>query len=132
MHKNLKYATQKLWNTLSIHYIPLLPILLVFYCITKQNNIHRMSILNKFLNKQFKMGCQFGSKLKVHKKMVEKHHSSSTLPKTMSMEISINLKYLDNCCFKITLEDKLNHIFVTWLYVKRRSFKYSSPNSFSK
>jgi len=59
------------------------------------------------------MGYQFVSKLKVHKKMVEKHHPSSTLPKTMTMEIYTNLKYLQNCCFKITLEDKLNHIFVT-------------------
>jgi hypothetical protein len=53
------------------------------------------------------MDCQFVSKLKVHKKMVEKHHLSSTLPKTITMEISIKLKYLDNRCFKITLEDKL-------------------------
>ncbi len=69
--------------------------------------ILKISILNKYLNEQIKMGCQFVSKLKVHEKMVEKHHSSFTYPKTMTMEVSINLKYLDNHCFKITLEDKL-------------------------
>jgi hypothetical protein len=31
------------------------------------------------------------------KDMMGKHHSSSTLPITMKIKISTNLKYLDNC-----------------------------------
>jgi hypothetical protein len=42
------------------------------------------------------------------KNKVEKQHLSSMLPITMTMEISTNLKYLDNMCFITTLVDKLD------------------------
>ncbi len=43
------------------------------------------------------------------KDRVEKHCSSSTLPNTITTEISTNVKYFNNRCCSTTLEAKLDH-----------------------
>jgi hypothetical protein len=40
------------------------------------------------------------------------------LTKTMIIEISTNVKYLNCHCFKIALEDKSDHILVTYYMFK--------------
>jgi hypothetical protein len=52
------------------------------------------------------------------KDTMEKHHLSSMLFKTMTIEISTNLKDSNNECFRTTLEDKSNHNLMIGLQVK--------------
>jgi hypothetical protein len=49
---------------------------------------------------------------------MEKHRSSSMLLRTMTIEISTNLKGSNNGCFRTTLEDKLNHNLMIGLQVQ--------------
>jgi hypothetical protein len=51
------------------------------------------------------------------KDTMEKHRLSSMLFRTMTIEISTNLKGLNNGCFRTTLEDKSNHNLIIGLHV---------------
>lgn len=99
--------------------------------------------------------------MKFHKRQGWETLLISTFPNTITNFFCTNLKYTNKCCYSTTLEDRLDHILVTWLHVKGGSktylqfacimtskrevpmssfysfnrastFKPSSPNSFSK
>jgi len=67
--RKFNYTTLKLHKILNIHYIPLLPILLIFNdCIFKWKSIHGVMILSKHLDNQIKMNCPSIFELRFHKR----------------------------------------------------------------
>ncbi len=51
------------------------------------------------------------------KNNIGKQHSSSTLPKTMTIEIFTNLIYSNSCYFRKAIEPRLDHNVITGLHL---------------